>query len=473
MSPGPGPGPGSRASARQGASASDWRRLERAVTGRVLRPDDCGFRPAVAPFNRRYASTTPSGVLAAANTADVRRAVAWARECGIGLVARGGGHSYAGYSAGSGLVLDLSALNTVTVDGSTGLVTAAGGARMSDVYAAIQPHRMAFALGNGASVGIAGLTLGGGSSSTSRKLGLTADALVRTTLMTADGRLLTCDAQENPDLYWACRGGGGGNFGINLSFTFRATPVSGVSTCLLLWDGADAPEVFTVMQEIARKAPDEFSLRLGVSAADAAGATVSAVGLHLGPASELRELIAPALAATPPVRQDIADRTFWEAKDYLLHETSAGAFAVRTRFATEPLPAEALTTVLALLERRPGSGNPDGCGLALYTWGGAINRVAPGDTAFVHRDALSLVSMDTSWSEQDAPATVEANLRWLAELREAMAPYAGEGAYQNFIDPDLPDWRTAYYGANYPRLIEIKKRVDPDGFFTFGQAIGT
>ncbi|MFF4421784.1 FAD-binding oxidoreductase [Streptomyces sp. NPDC001549] len=461
------------ANAAHGASESAWRRLERTVAGRVLRPGAAGFRSSSAPFNKRYATTAPSGVLSAANTGDVRRALAWARETGIGLVARGGGHSYAGYSAAAGLVLDLGALNTVTADGSTGLVTAAGGALMSDVRAAVQPHEMAFALGNGASVGIAGLTLGGGSSSTSRTLGLTADALVRTTLMTADGRLLTCDAQENPDLYWACRGGGGGNFGINLSFTFRASPVSDVSTCLLLWDGADAPEVFTVMQEIARKAPDAFSLRLGVSAAGGPGATVSAVALHLGPASELRELLAPALTATRPVRQDIADRTFWEAQDHLLHETSAGAFAVRTNFAAEPLPAQALSTVLSRLERRPGSGNPDGCGLALYTWGGAINRVAPADTAFVHRDALSLVTMDTSWSEQDGPATVEANLRWLAGLREAMAPYVGEGAYQNFIDPDLPDWRTAYYGANYPRLVEIKKRVDPDGFFTFGQAIGT
>ncbi len=104
---------------------------------------------------------------------------------------------------------------------------------MADVHAAVQPHEMAFALGNGASVGIAGLTLGGGSSATSRKLGLTADALVRTTLMTAEGEVLTCDAQENPDLYWACRGGGGGNFGINLSFTFQATAVPDVSTCLL------------------------------------------------------------------------------------------------------------------------------------------------------------------------------------------------------------------------------------------------
>ncbi|MEU7729706.1 FAD-binding oxidoreductase [Streptomyces sp. NPDC040724] len=461
------------AGAAHSASEADWGRLEKSVAGRVLRPGDRGFRSSSTPFNQRFAANRPSGVLSAANGADVRRAVEWARETGVGLVARGGGHSYAGYSAGTGLVVDLSALNTVSADGSTGLVTAAGGARMSDVRAAIQPSEMAFALGNGASVGIAGLTLGGGSSSTSRKLGLTADALVRTTLLTADGRLLTCDAQENPDLYWACRGGGGGNFGINLSFTFRAVPVSDVSTCLLLWDGPDAPEVFPVMQEIARKAPDEFSLRLGVSAAGGPQTTVSAVGLHLGPASELRELLGPALALTRPVRTDIADRTFWEAQDYLLHETSAGAFAVRTHFATEPLPAEAVATVLARLARRPGSSNPDGCGLALYTWGGAINRVGAADTAFVHRDALCLVSMDTSWSGRDSAETVEANLRWLAELREAVAPYVTEAAYQNFIDPDLPDWRTAYYGANYPRLVEIKKRVDPDGFFTFGQAIGS
>ncbi|MFJ7775841.1 FAD-binding oxidoreductase [Streptomyces yangpuensis] len=455
------------------ASDADWRRLEKSVTGRLLRPGAPGFHAAGAPFNRRFASTTPGGVLSVAGAEDVRRAIGWARETGVGLVARSGGHSYAGHSVCPGLVLDLGALRRVSADASTGLVTAAGGALMADVYAAIEPHGMAFALGNGASVGIAGLTLGGGSSSTSRTLGLTADALVRTTLMTADGRLLTCDAEENADLYWACRGGGGGNFGINLSFTFRATPVSDVSTCLLLWEGADAPEVFTVMQEVARKAPDAFSLRLGVSAADGPAAVVSAVGLHLGPSGELRELLAPALAATRPVRTEIADRTFWAAKDYLLHETSAGAFAVRTHFAAEPLPAEAVAAVLARLDRRPGSGNPDGCGLALYTWGGAINRVAPADTAFVHRDALFLVSMDTSWSEHDSAETVEANLRWLADLREAVAPYVGEGAYQNFIDPDRPDWRTAYYGANYPRLVEIKERVDPDGFFTFGQAIGS
>lgn len=136
------------------ASEADWRRLEQTVAGRVMRPGDHGFRSSSAPFNQRFATNTPSGVLSAANGADVRRAVEWARETGVGLVARSGGHSYAGYSAYTGLVVDLSALNTVSADGSTGLVTAAGGARMSDLRAAVQPHEMAFALGNGASVGI-------------------------------------------------------------------------------------------------------------------------------------------------------------------------------------------------------------------------------------------------------------------------------------------------------------------------------
>ncbi|MFJ1705023.1 FAD-binding oxidoreductase [Kitasatospora sp. NPDC088346] len=453
-------------------SEAAWRQLEKSVTGRLTRPGEPGFGTAAAPFNRRFTRTVPGGVLAAADVADVRRAVEWARTEGVPVVPRGGGHSYAGFCVNTGLVVDTRALNTVTADGGTGLVTAAGGALMADVYAAVEPHGMAFALGNGATVGIAGLALGGGSAATSRRLGLTADALVSTTLVTADGQLVTCDAERHPDLFWACRGGGGGNFGINVSFTFQAVPVPDVSTCLLLWDGGAAPAVFAVLQDVMRRAPDELSVRLGVSAADGRDAVVSAVGLHLGPASELRELLAPVLAVARPQRADIADRTFWQAKDYLLHETAGGAFAVRTGFATEPLPPGAVAEVLALLAHRPGSGNPDGCGLALFGWGGAINRVDPAATAFVHRDAQYLVSMDTSWDERDDPATVAANLHWLADLREALAPHLAGGSYLNFTDPDLPDWRTAYYGANYARLVEIKKRVDPDRLFTFDQAVG-
>lgn len=455
------------------ASEVDWQRLDNAVAGRVLRPGEAGFRTSSMPFNKRFAATTPSGVVRVADTADVQRAITWAREEGVDIVARSGGHSYAGYSVNTGLVIDLSAMNVVFADGSTGIVTVAGGAGMADVYAAIQPHEMAFALGNGASVGIAGLTLGGGCGAMSRAFGLTADALVATTLVTADGEIVRCDAHENPDLFWACRGGGGGNFGINVSFTFQARPVPDCSTYLLLWDRADAPKVLSVLQETVRRAPDEFAARLGVSKANGSETVVSAIGQHLGPAAELREILDPVLSVARPVREHIADRTYWQAKDDLLHETSEGAFAVRTNIVTRPLPDEAIATLLGHVERWPGSGNPDGGGAALFSWGGAINRVAATDTAFAHRDALFLLSMDTSWAQDDDPAVVSANQRWLAELAEALSPYVSDGAYQNFIDPDRADWRTAYYGANYPRLVEIKERVDPDRVFTFEQSIGS
>src|SRR5262249_8275617 len=144
-------------------------------------------------------------------------------------------------------------------------VTVAGGARTADVYAALQPHDMAFPLGNGASVGVAGQTLGGGSGFASRAFGLTADALVQTTIVTADGRVRDCDSAREPDRFWAARGGGGGNFGVTVSLTFRASPVQDVSTCLLLWSGTDAPKVLSTMQEVSRYAPEEFSIRLGVN----------------------------------------------------------------------------------------------------------------------------------------------------------------------------------------------------------------
>ncbi|KDN86007.1 oxidoreductase [Kitasatospora cheerisanensis KCTC 2395] len=428
-----------------------------------------GVPGVVGRVQRAVGGPGAGAVLRAAGPADVVRAVEWARETGVPIVPRGGGHSYAGHSVNSGLVVDLRALDGIAVDPGSGLVTVGGGVLTGALYAALRPHGLALPLGNGATVGIAGLALGGGSAATSRRLGLTADTLRATTLATAAGTVLTCDGTENEDLFWACRGGGGGNFGINLDLTFQAVPAPAASTCLLLWEVAHAPAVFEAVQELMRTAPEEVSLRLGV--ATSGGRTlVSVVGLHLGPAAELRDILAPAFAAGPPSRADIADRDFWDAMDYLQHETAGGAFAVRTHFAVDPLPPEAVAQALAHLAAAPPSGNPDGCGFALFGWGGAINRVGPAATAFVHRDAQYLISLDTSWLPGEEPAP---QLGWLAALDHLIAAHATGGAYLNFTDPDLRDWRTAYYGANYPRLVAVKRRHDPDGLFDFPQSVGS
>jgi FAD/FMN-containing dehydrogenase len=450
---------------------TDWSSLRSLVDGRVRLAGDPGFAAASRPFNKRYAGTVPSGVLSVASVADLVRGIDWARGHGMPIVARGGGHSYAGNSAGTGLVLDLCGLDRVCVDPSTGLVTAGGGTRMGTLYAALQRHNLAVPLGNSDDVGIGGLVLGGGVAAVSRSFGLTCDSLVETDIVLADGAVLTCNEAENADLFWACRGGGGGNFGVNVSFTFRARPAPNSSTCLLLWRWADAPEILAQMQEIMRHAPDEFAARIGASRAPGREGIVSVVGQHLGSADELSELLAPALATAEPYRVDIADRTYWEAKDFLHHTTSGDPFAVRTRCASEPLPPAGVARILAAVDTWPGSDNPDGAGVALFTWGGMINRVPVTATAFPHRDVLFLVSMDTSWAVHDSPRVVRDNLSWLTALYEEMGEYATDAAYVNFTDPDLLDWRSAYYGPNLARLSEDKRRYDPDCVFRFPQAI--
>ncbi|MEV0292511.1 FAD-binding oxidoreductase [Nocardia sp. NPDC050710] len=444
--------------------------LEQLVRGRVRYLGDPGFDAATAPFNKRYADVRPAVVVSPRDHVDVARAIGWARDAEVPLVARGGGHSYAGHSVGSGMVLDLSGLDEIHIDTATGLVTVGGGVRSGALYAALQQHDLAIPLGNSNDVGVGGLVLGGGVAAVSRAFGLTSDALVRTEIVLADGSTRSCDATDNADLFWACRGGGGGNFGVNTSFTFQArTPVPS-STCLLLWRWRHARPVLAVMQDIMATAPDEFAARIGASRAGTEPGVVSVIGQHLGPAAELREMLAPALAVADPERVEIADRDYWDAKDYLHHETSGDPFAVRTRCTPKPLAEGGIEAIVDAVDRWPGSANPDGAGVALFTWGGAINRIPTADTAFPHRDTLFLISMDTSWSSTDPAQTIWCNLEWLDGVHEELGSYATDAAYVNFTDPALTDL-SAYYGANHPRLARIKHRHDPDGFFRFPQAI--
>ncbi|WP_405020881.1 FAD-binding oxidoreductase [Kitasatospora sp. NBC_00070] len=449
----------------------DWESLRSQVDGRVSRPGEPGYEENSTAFNKRYAGVRAAGVLSVASVADVARGIAWARSQGLPVVARGGGHSYAGQATTTGLVLDLHGLDAITVDRGSELVRVGGGVRAGQLYAELQRHDLAVPLGNSNDVGIGGLTLGGGVAAVSRAFGLTCDALVETDIVLADGTLVTCNEHENSDLFWASRGGGGGNFGVNTSFTFQARPTVASSTCLLLWPLTDAAAVLPVMQRIMRDAPNAFSARIGFSRSSGDDGVVSVIGQHLGPASELRELLAPVLSTVVPDRAEIEDRSYWEAKEFLHHETSGDPFAVRTRTVTEPLPEDAVHTALTFLAKWPGSGNPDGAGLALFTWGGAINKVPATETAFPHRDVLFLVSMDTSWSTEDSAEVRQANLDWLTDLHAAMGEFARDASYVNFTDPDLPGAQAAYFGPNLDRLRQIKRRYDPDRVFTFPQGL--
>ncbi|MBL1098437.1 FAD-binding oxidoreductase [Streptomyces coffeae] len=454
-----------------------WNELARSLDGTLIRPEDDGYREWGHPQNLRYDARRPAGVVVCHTARDVRTAILFAQRTGIHLVARSGGHSYGGYSATRGLLVDLGQLNEVRPDREAGTVTVGAGARNSGIYTALQPHNLAISAGRCPTVGISGLTLGGGFGFSSRKLGLTADALERTTVVTAAGNSLVCDDRQHPDLFWACRGGGGGNFGINTEFTFRTTPVDTVAVYQLDWDWQDTPAAFAAVQALVTQAPSAFSCRIGGGSAgrtrpEIDGARkVSAIGQFFGTADDLRDLLAPVLRAARPERTLIENQTFWQAKDFLYHSVPSDRYAVTSRYLDRPLPERGVAAFMEAIDAWPGSSNPDGAGIALFAWGGAIAEVGPRETAFIHRTACFLLASETTWAVQDDAALVTANLRWLQELSRTLDTYGNGQAYQNFIDPDLRDWRRAYYGADYPRLTQVKRTYDPENFFHFAQSI--
>jgi FAD/FMN-containing dehydrogenase len=436
-----------------------------------VRPGDRDFAHLRLPWNRRYRQPPPLGIARCATERDVSRALLWARDHDLPLVARSSGHSYAGYSTTPGLLIDVGGMRDVTVDDATGSVTAGPGVRNTMVYAALQPHDVAISAGRCPTVAIAGLTLGGGFGFSSRLMGLTCDALEETRVVTADGEVRACSAMQNPDLFWALRGGGGGNFAINTSFRFRTSPVSDVGLYDLTWDARHAPAVMAALQAMVQSAPDRLSCRMGMGSDGRSAPTVSALGQLFGSVEELRTLPAPVLAVAKPAKQLVAQRTFWQAKEHFFHNTPVDRFAVKSAFVTEPFSETALDVIARGVARYPGSHNPEGGGVALYAWGGAISQVPADATAFVHRDAVWLMAYDASWTRRDTRRTIRRNLDWLARFDDDLQPFLSAQAYQNFMDRSQRDWRAAYYGDAYPRLRAIKRAVDPDDVFTFPQAV--
>jgi hypothetical protein len=445
--------------------------------GQLFRPGDPGYAAARPVSNLRYAGVRPAAVAACRGAGDIAAAVAWARDRDLPFALRSGGHSYAGYSTTTGLLIDLSRLADIAVDPASGDVTVGTGVTQAQLHRALRPYGRTFPAGRCPTVAMGGLILGGGIGFSCRKFGLACDSLVRTDLVTAGGEVLSCSAERHNDLFWACRGGAGGNFGVNTSFTLRTQAATRVTLFELSWPLRDARSVLAAVQEIAREAPDEFGIRADVATwgscpeETAEQACVRAIGQFLGPRRELERLLAPVLGPAAGRRRSIRECDYWDAVESFADQPPVFEFAVRSRMITGCLPAEAVDLLVAEITRWPGSQNEDGACAALFALGGAVGRVAPDATAFVHRDAAFILALETNWTGADSAAVSQAGLDWLDRLYAQLAPYTADGAYQNFPDPQLKNWRTAYYGVNYDRLAAVKRTYDPEHVFKFEQSI--
>jgi FAD/FMN-containing dehydrogenase len=458
------------------------RELAREVKGPVITPSSAAYAHARLIYNERFDGVHPLGIFQPASIDDVRRLVAWARKTGVRLAIRSGGHSYAGYSTTSGLVVDLKRFHSINLSPS-GRATIGAGARLVDIEATLARRGRAVPAGSCATVGIGGLALGGGVGLASRKFGTTSDNIVSVGIVTADGRYRRCSAKENSDLYWACRGGGGGNFGIVTDFVFRTHPVSSVSYFFVDYPWSQAQQVTRAWQAFAPHAPDEL---FSICAFGAGGKTptIRCFGQFLGSETKLRTLLDPLTGIagaqlTTGASAYLDAQLRWAgclgktvAQCHLAGDTAAGTlqrstFAAKSDYVNAPLSRPAVDTIVRWMERVQLAGFGSAA-LLLDSYGGAINRVPRASTAFVHRNALCSGQYLAYWSQ---PEHASSAISWLRGFYQAMRPHVSGFAYQNYIDRDLTSWRHAYYGTNYARLQDVKKRFDPDRLFRFAQGI--
>ncbi len=450
------------------AAQLPWEELRRKLSGPLLRPGDRGYLAKALPWNRRYAATRPAGIASCRNSADVQQALLWARDHRVPLIVRSGGHSYAGYSTTEGLMIDVSGLNSFAYDQATGRAVLGGGARNASVYEALRPLNRAVVHGRCLGVGVAGLTLGGGIGFNMRRFGVTCDLLESTEVVTSDGEILTCDRDRNPELYWACRGGGGGNFGVNTSFTFQTFPVSEITVFSIQWT-AGLEEVFAALVALLPATPDRLGGKVSVRVSPDGSLAVALLGQLVGSPQELRGLLEPAYAKAKPGAERVEVRSYWDGQTFLSEEGCPEYSHESSRYVYKDIPAAGVATIFDYLRRWPGTSL--GADWKAFLVGGAIDRVGRRDTAYVHRGASQLSSIEVEWNAEDPKSLVLENLAWQMEFHQAMAPFTSSESFQNFIDASQENYLRAYYAENLERLVAAKKRYDPSNTFKFPQSL--
>ncbi|MEJ1231213.1 MAG: FAD-dependent oxidoreductase [Galbitalea sp.] len=470
----------------------DWSALAGRLTGALALPGDPSYGTVKLTENPRWDAAMPLAVLSAANAADVARGLAFARKYGLPIALRSGGHNYPGYSAGGApgtgvppsLIIDTRGIDTVTL-AANGQATIGAGASLAQVYDTLGNQGRAIAGGSCATVGIAGLTLGGGIGVLARAYGLTCDSLAEVTIVTADGVVRTANSTTNPDLYWACRGGGGGHLGVVTSLTFDTVAAPQVTMFSLSWPFADAASVITAWQAWAPTADPQLwsTLKLlnGPKYGSAPGLFVS--GTWLGAPAALDAQFAPFFAAAGAPASNL--RGTHSYHDAMMSyagcasipiaqcTTAPGGQLVRESFgatshiANAPLNPAGVQQVIAQVVAAGSLPGVREAGISMDALGGAVGNLAPSATAFPHRSALASIQYTATFPDGTDPAPLDAYVRG---FRAAMTPYWGEGAYVNYSDATLTDPLASYFAANAKRLGRVRAKYDPDGVFTQPQS---
>jgi hypothetical protein len=471
-------------------SARDWTALAASLTGTLVRPSSSSYGVDRLLYNSKFTDLHPQGIAYCAGYADVSRCVDFATRHNLAMTARSGGHSYAGYSSCDGLVIDVGRLAGISVDTNSNTATIGAGALLIDVYNEVGARDRLLPGGSCPTVGIAGLTLGGGIGVFGRKYGLTSDNLRSVDVVTSDSKLVRANEHDHKDLLWACRGGGGGNYGVATSFTFDVHPMPEVTLFTLQYPWAAATTMLEAWQQWIATAPDELWSNCKLLSQGTYGFLPQLGGVFCGSPAELATYLARLKSAigTAPTYNFNGSNDYLSAMEIeagcsglsvaACHlssenphgELSRSAYSAKSSYVNTAMSSSRCASLVAAVEHLAALAPTLGGGLAFDAYGGAINRVAKDATAFVHRDKLACIQATYSWSTYTPASVIKDGRTWLTWLGDDVFN-AETGAYQNYIDPTLVDWRSAYYGTNLDRLIRIKRRYDPENHFSFAQSI--
>jgi FAD/FMN-containing dehydrogenase len=442
--------------------------LRAELAGSVFGPGDPGYDEARRVFLSRV-DRRPAVIARPADADEVAYVVAAARETGLELAVRGGGHSSAGHGTSEGgIVLDLGGLRKLEIDAGRRIAHAAGGLTSGEVTNGTAPYGLAAGFGDTASVGIGGLTLGGGMGYLVRKHGLTIDHLLGAEVVTADGRVLEVDAERNPELFWAIRGGGG-NFGVVTRFDYRLHPVDVVTGGMLALPAT--PETVAGLVAEAEAAPEELSLIANVLPAppmpflppELVGSPVLLVMLvHAGPLDEGQSAVAPVRALAPPVADFVRAMPFPEM--FPAEGQAPPPRAVMRTFFSDALgedeAAELLDRLRASTAQMPAA--------QIRVLGGAAGRVPSEATAFAHRQRRLMLNVAAVYASPEEDSIHQA---WVEDAAAALRR-GEDAAYANFLGDEGPKRvREAYTGSTWDRLAEVKRRYDPENVFHLNQNV--
>ena len=470
------------------STGPDWLALSKQIQGSLIRPSDALYEQARLVINTRFDAIMPQAIARCASATDVSAVLDLVRKNGLAVTPRSGGHSFAGYSTGTGVVIDVTPMNTISI--SEGTATIGAGARLVDIYDQLAAHGVAIPTGSCESVGIAGITLGGGWGVVGRAYGLTCDALISAQVVTADGKIVTCDAVTEPDLFWALRGGGGGNFGVVTSFTFKTHITRDLCTFNAIFKIEDAVAVMRAWQAWQATLPDMIWASVVINSANInAPPVVTLFGVCVGSESDFSPYWQTLLLSiqVQPQSSSVSRASYRDtmlascygrsvSQCHIRGQTPDASMERYAQASTSDLfdaliPEVGLNTLVNAIVQ----GHAQGFGgyMIFNLMGGAIARIAPEATAFVHRHSLISAEYDIEYQGGTADAKVDKALNWVHGMRAIMKPWSSGRAYVNYVDPLLDDWKNAYYGSNYARLVQVKMKYDPSQVFNFGQGIPT